>query len=101
MVKNLLIASSALPKAGEEVEFLKKVRDLVEMDSPEPGLVKVLAGLVTDGPGCANYVFTIDGPEEQIEAIGRDLAMALFPSKWCYTEDQIEVGTWKNELYGR
>lgn len=85
MKKTVLIASSKGPIAGHEIEFLESVRDAFESG-------KVLAGLVTRGPGCINYAFVVEGEEAFIEGFGRGLSMAMMPARWCYTEDPVPDG---------
>jgi len=58
--------------------------------------ISVVGGILwTPGPGCHNVAFELQGDESACERFVGQITMALMPSKWSTTGDNIpEIDTW-------
>jgi len=88
----ILIATSTAPKTEES---FKHICSLIRSVAEEKNL-KVINGILwTAGPGCSNLALEVEGDNEIAEKLANELTMALMPSRWCITRDELpEVDTW-------
>ena len=82
----VLIATATGPKddtAGETVFRLIR-------ESAKEGGLEVPDGIIwTGGKGCSNLAFDIIGPDDKAGRFADAVTMALMPSKWCTTQDDL------------
>ena len=86
--EHILIATSGHPKPGGSDKFFS---DVVAAAAKDFSII-ITRGYYTHGPGCYNLALRCHGLEEDINAFGRQLCMAMMPSKWGSTEDEIPEG---------
>lgn len=90
----ILIATSAWPKSRESFDEICKT---FRIEAFEEGVNLVGGILWTRGPACSNLAFELQGDEEIIKKLANKITMALMPSRWTTTKDEIpEVDTWNN-----
>jgi len=88
----VLIATSTIPKSEEN---FKEICALIRRAAIEENLTVVEGILWTMGPGCTNLAFEIIGDEEMAETFAKSVTMALMPSKWTTTKDELPTtDTW-------
>jgi hypothetical protein len=47
----------------------------------------ITAGVIAAGPGCNNFGFRINLPDEEAKEVADALAMALMPARWSICEN--------------
>lgn len=83
-----LIAFSGKPQP----KFLESVRALSAQDG-----VPILSAILTEGPGCYNLAFLIDGPNERFATA---ITMALMPAKYeTCVDPRLKAGEFIDEVH--
>ena len=82
----LLIATAQRP-ATEEKAFA--FNECIRKSASEASLFIPQGILWTEGPGCANLAFDIEGGEDECNNFGKILCMHMQPAKWCETPDAL------------
>lgn len=72
------VASSCVPKPGMAGSFFEAMQNTARECS-----VRLLATILVDGSGCANYGLLVAGEEPKREKFMNLLSMALMPAKWA------------------
>ena len=85
---NILIATAQAPKSKQHaIDLNNQVRDAAKQEGFE-----VRGCKWTSGPGCQNYAIHFVGSDTEADIFGKLIALALMPSKWCETPDDVPPG---------
>lgn len=76
-----VVASSKVPHEGQVEAFFESIKAAAaEALDGETGKLEGI--ILREGPGCMNYGFLMSGLEPICDEFMKNIAMALFPSKW-------------------
>ena len=88
----ILIATATQPKSENNFQELC---ELLKNAAQESNLNIEKGILWTKGPGCSNLAFELIGNDEEAENFAKQICMALMPSKWTTTNDELPgIDTW-------
>lgn len=88
----VLIATSKWPKSKEN---FTQLCEILRAEATNSGLSIERGILWTAGPGCSNLAFKLTGDEDESERFANQITMAMMPSKWTTTGDELpEEDTW-------
>lgn len=82
----ILIATTKVPRDNAGFVY---ICDAIRGVAKEKDLDVVGGILYTNGAGCANLAFEVEGDDDEASRLANELTMAFMPARWTTTTDHI------------